>query len=106
MPYTPSSTSAAGYSSNSLSWRFSYWGDVLPQRWTRNQRALLHGGELRSVYHTPESCQFEVVTTADRAQTMVFLRSKMKLDKKMQNAATDAAVTRMMQNKWRCGVKA
>ena len=25
-----SSTSAAGYSSNSLSWRFSYWGDVLP----------------------------------------------------------------------------
>jgi len=36
---------------------------------------------------------------------MVFLRSKMKLDKKMQNAATDAAVTRMMQNKWRCGVK-
>jgi hypothetical protein len=37
---------------------------------------------------------------------MVFLRSKMKLDKKMQNAATDAAVTRMMQNKWRCGVKA
>jgi putative inorganic carbon (hco3(-)) transporter len=24
------STSAAGYSSNSLSWRFSYWGDVLP----------------------------------------------------------------------------
>ena len=25
-----SSTSAAGYSSNSLSWRFSFWGDVLP----------------------------------------------------------------------------
>jgi putative inorganic carbon (hco3(-)) transporter len=25
-----SSTSAAGYSSNSLEWRFSYWGDVLP----------------------------------------------------------------------------
>ena len=25
-----SSTSAAGYSSNSLSWRFSYWGDVFP----------------------------------------------------------------------------
>jgi putative inorganic carbon (hco3(-)) transporter len=24
------STSAAGYSSNSLEWRFSYWGDVLP----------------------------------------------------------------------------
>jgi putative inorganic carbon (HCO3(-)) transporter len=25
-----SSTSAAGYASNSLSWRFSFWGDVLP----------------------------------------------------------------------------
>ncbi len=25
-----SSTSATGYASNSLSWRFSYWGDVLP----------------------------------------------------------------------------
>jgi putative inorganic carbon (hco3(-)) transporter len=25
-----SSTSAAGYASNSLEWRFSYWGDVLP----------------------------------------------------------------------------
>lgn len=25
-----SSTSAAGYSSNSLEWRFSFWGDVLP----------------------------------------------------------------------------
>lgn len=49
------------------------WGEVGPEDWTANDRALLCGGRLLSAYRSDAGTRFWVITEADRSVTTVLL---------------------------------
>ena len=49
------------------------WGDLDPEDWQENERALREGSRLFSVYHTAGGVKFWVITEADRSATTVLL---------------------------------
>lgn len=49
------------------------WGDVCPDDWRSNDRAVDEGARLLSVYHTSSGMKFYVITEADRSATTVLL---------------------------------
>jgi len=49
------------------------WGDVCPEDWELNDRALIFGQRLFSVYHSPDATCFWIITAADRSYTTVLL---------------------------------
>jgi hypothetical protein len=53
--------------------RVSDWGDVCPEDRQANERALIKGGRLLSVYHSVSGTKFWIITEADRSVTTVLL---------------------------------
>ena len=49
------------------------WGDVCKEDWEANERALMEGTRLFSVYHTRQGVKFYVITEADRSATTILL---------------------------------
>lgn len=49
------------------------WGDCCSEDWMRNDKALVDGSRLFSVYHADDGTRFWVVTEADRSSTCVLL---------------------------------
>ena len=49
------------------------WGDVSPEAWDANDRALLTGAPVVSRYHTAHGVEFIIVTRGDRTRTKVLL---------------------------------
>ena len=49
------------------------WGDVCPEDRAANERALVNGGRLFSVYHDGSGVKFWIITEADRSETTVLL---------------------------------
>jgi hypothetical protein len=49
------------------------WGDVCPEDAAANERALIEGTRLVSVYHSAAGLKFYLITEADRASTVVLL---------------------------------
>ena len=49
------------------------WGRVSPDDWQANQRALVDGGRLLSVYETRDGGRFWIITEGDRSLTTVLL---------------------------------
>jgi hypothetical protein len=49
------------------------WGDVDDDDRQANDRALLDGSRLFSVYHSPNRVKFWIITEADRSRTTVLL---------------------------------
>ena len=49
------------------------WGDVGKDDWKANDRALVEGTRLFSVYHTVARQKFWIITEADRSMTTVLL---------------------------------
>lgn len=49
------------------------WGDVCKEDRTANERALVEGTRLFSVYHTRKGQKFYVITEADRSVTTILL---------------------------------
>jgi len=51
------------------------WGDVTADDWDKNDRALLDGSRILSVYHSSAGTKFWLLTEADRSMTTVLLPS-------------------------------
>jgi hypothetical protein len=49
------------------------WGEVDPDDWKANERALVEGTRLFSVYRSTSGIRFYVITEADRSSTTVLL---------------------------------
>lgn len=49
------------------------WGDVDDHDWDANDRALIEGTRLFSVYHSEKGDKFWIITEADRKVTTVLL---------------------------------
>ena len=49
------------------------WGDVCPEDRQANERALVEGTRLLSVYHGISGVKFWIITEADRSATTVLL---------------------------------
>jgi hypothetical protein len=49
------------------------WGDVSEHDRTANERALVEGTRLWSVYHTESGVKFWLITEADRSATSVLM---------------------------------
>jgi hypothetical protein len=49
------------------------WGDCCPDDWASNDRALVEGDRLFSVYHSSGGAKFWIITEANRAATTVLL---------------------------------
>ncbi|MHB9009165.1 MAG: hypothetical protein ACYDC1_19825 [Limisphaerales bacterium] len=49
------------------------WGRLSPDDWLENERALVTGGRLMSVYDAADGRSFYVITEADRSVTTVLL---------------------------------
>jgi hypothetical protein len=49
------------------------WGDVCPEDAAANERALVEGERLLSVYHSSAGVKFYIITEADRLHTVVLL---------------------------------
>jgi len=49
------------------------WGDVTPEAWAENDRALETGKAVLSAYHTTLGEPFYIVTRGDRSRTKVLL---------------------------------
>jgi len=47
------------------------WGDLCPEDWDANQKALLHGGRLFSAYEEEGMPRIWIITEADRSVTTV-----------------------------------
>ena len=49
------------------------WGDTCPEDREANERALIDGSRLLSVYHDRNGVKFWIITEADRSATTVLL---------------------------------
>ncbi len=49
------------------------WGDVGKEDWEANDRALVEGTRLFSVYHTRQGVKFWIISEADRSATTILL---------------------------------
>ncbi len=49
------------------------WGNVEPEDFAANERALLNGARIWSVYHAANGLKFWIITEADRASTTILL---------------------------------
>ena len=49
------------------------WGDVSAHDWTANERALINGTRLLSVYCSANGIKFWLITEADRSVTTILL---------------------------------
>ena len=49
------------------------WGDVCPEDWRSNDRAIQNGGRIFSAYHSKEGQKFWIITEADRTATTIHL---------------------------------
>jgi hypothetical protein len=49
------------------------WGDVGPDDWRANDRAVIDGSRIFSTYQTADGLKFWVITEADRSSTTVQL---------------------------------
>jgi hypothetical protein len=49
------------------------WGDLCPEDWEANEKALQEGGRLFSVYYDQNGTKFWVITEADRSITTVLM---------------------------------
>lgn len=49
------------------------WGDVDKHDYQENERALIEGTRLLSVYHTAAGIKFWIITEADRSVTTVLM---------------------------------
>jgi hypothetical protein len=49
------------------------WGDVCPEDWQENEKALCCGFRLLSVYTTKTGTRFWIITEADRSATTVLM---------------------------------
>ena len=49
------------------------WGEVVPEDWEANDRALRNGGRILSAYFSTQGVKFWVITEADRSATTVLL---------------------------------
>ncbi|HXT10546.1 MAG TPA: hypothetical protein VN873_03210 [Candidatus Angelobacter sp.] len=49
------------------------WGEVHPDDWKANERALEKGARLLSVYRSASNIRFYIITEADRSSTTVLL---------------------------------
>ena len=52
---------------------FGDWGDVCPADKAQNDRALLEGTRILSVYYAANGTKFWIITEADRSVTTVLL---------------------------------
>jgi len=51
------------------------WGDLDPDDWEANEKALIDGGRLFSSFLSTSDVEFWVITEADRSSTAVLLPS-------------------------------
>ena len=49
------------------------WGDVDDEDWEANERALVEGTRLLSVYHTAEGVKFYIITEWNRSMSTLLL---------------------------------
>lgn len=49
------------------------WGDVCPEDRASNERALVEGSRLLSVYHTHDGVKFWIISEWDRSITTILL---------------------------------
>jgi hypothetical protein len=49
------------------------WGDVCPEDWQENEKALDHEFRLLSAYTTKTGTKFWIITEADRSVTTVLM---------------------------------
>lgn len=49
------------------------WGDLCPEDWAQNERALVDGARLVSAYHSKAGTNFWIITEAGRSKTTVLL---------------------------------
>jgi hypothetical protein len=49
------------------------WGELDPEDWNANERALQHGGRLFSRYFSTQKIKFWIITECDRSATTVLL---------------------------------
>ena len=49
------------------------WGDVCEEDWNANERSLLEGTRLLSVFHNGHGIKFWIITEADRSATTILL---------------------------------
>lgn len=52
------------------------WGDACPQDARANERAIIEGTSLFSVYHDAQRRKFWIITEADRSVTTILLPSE------------------------------
>lgn len=53
--------------------RQGHWGDVCPEDWRSNDRAIRNGGRIFSAYHSTHGQKFWIITEADRSATTILL---------------------------------
>lgn len=49
------------------------WGDVCPEDWRSNDKAIQNGRRILSAYHSTYGQKFWIITEADRSATTILL---------------------------------